>query len=622
MHAAMMLQRPSVLVHGSQKIPFSTFSDAKRGGTLTFGQLGDHIPFPVKRFFLVHDTPTGCKRGAHAHRHLLQCLICVKGAVIVSLDNGTEKGTVTLSSPDEGLVLDPMVWSDQEYVKPGSVLLVLASEEYDESEYVRDYSEFRSLVHGTAGATATVTVVAEDGVAARKKGDGCEGSAAAVFAAAGAAPSAPDERIKAIQKSKIKEKCDEKVAFLDLRHPPELQSRLVSACERVITSGHYVHGPDVALFEAEWATYCETEHAVGVASGLDALTLMLRGAFLDVGVEGYASNGNENLAPVARKATPSLGEIIVPANTYIATVLGVTMAGFAPVFVEPDPTTHNIDPTLVEQAITPQTRAILAVDLYGLPADVAALRSIAKKHGIRLFCDAAQSHGAKYAGRRACSMYDATAFSFYPSKNLGALGEAGAVVTNDGAIADRVRVLRNYGSRVRYENEHKGVNARMDTIQAAMLREKLPLLDENNATRASIAELYLRELQDLPWLGLPWTHPKECQHVWHQFVVCADDRDGLRAHLEKQGIPTLVHYPIPPHLSRAYADLGLKRGDFPVTEGLAEKVLSLPMGPHMTEDGVVRVAAAVRSFFSRRPSEQPALGSKVTEVNKENQKAR
>jgi dTDP-4-amino-4,6-dideoxygalactose transaminase len=568
-----MPQHEPVMIRGSQQISFSTFSDAKRGGTLTFGQLGDHVPFPVKRFFLVHDTPTGCKRGAHAHRRLLQCLVCVKGAVLVSFDNGRETSTVTLSSPHEGLVLDPMVWSDQEYVEPGSVLLVLASEEYDESEYVRDYSEFRSLVNQLVGATATVTVVPEGRDVPTK------GSATAT------------DEVKKTQESK-KKKNQGEIAFLDLRHPAKLQSRLVSACERVISSGIYVHGPDVALFEAEWATYCKTDHAVGVASGLDALTLMLRGAFLET---GNCVGDCGDLAQASREKV-TLDEIIVPANTYIATVLGVTMAGFAPVFVEPDPNTHNIDPARVVQAITPKTCAILAVDLYGLPADVSSLRSIADRHGLRLFCDAAQSHGAEYDGRRACSAYDATAFSFYPSKNLGALGEAGAVVTNDAAIADRVRVLRNYGSRVRYENEYRGVNARMDTIQAAMLREKLPLLDQNNASRAKIAEVYLRELRGLPWLRLPRTYPEICKHVWHQFVVCVDDRDGLRAHLETRGIPTLVHYPIPPHLSGAYADLGLKRGDFPVTEGLAAKVLSLPMGPHMTEKGAARVAASVRSF--------------------------
>lgn len=602
----------SVMIRGSRHISFSAFSDDKRGGTLTFGQLGDHIPFPVKRFFLVHDTPTACKRGAHAHRRLLQCLVCVKGAVVVSFDNGRETGTVTLSSPHEGFVLDPMVWSDQEYVEPGSVLLVLASEEYDESEYVRDYSEFRSLVNEPLGATATVTVVLENGAVSTTKGS-VPSEEKGIFSEcpSTAIPACATGRTRKTQESP--EKGIKDVAFLDLRHPADLQSRLLSACERVISSGQYVHGPDVAHFEAEWATYCETDYAVSVASGLDAVTLMLRGASLNGNiVDGGGGSGGESGCIIIEKtactsATP-LCEIIVPANTYIATVLGVTMAGFTPVFVEPDSITHNIDPALVEQAITPRTRAILAVDLYGLPADVSALRSIADRHDLRLFCDAAQSHGAMYDGRRACSAYDATAFSFYPSKNLGALGEAGAVVTNNAAIADRVRVLRNYGSRVRYENEYRGVNARMDTIQAAMLREKLPLLDETNAWRAKIAEIYLRELHGLPWLRLPQTHPKICKHVWHQFVVCVDDRDGLRAHLKARGIPTLVHYPIPPHLSRAYADLGLQRGDLPVTEGLASKVLSLPMGQHMTEEVALRVAAAVRSFSVS--CEQPYITEK------------
>jgi len=255
-----------------------------------------------------------------------------------------------LSSPDEGLFLDQLVWSDQEYVEPGSVLLVLASEEYDESQYVRDYSEFRSLVNQPAGATATVTVVPED-EAGLMKGT--------------AAPEAGSTR--KTKEAQQKRNRDE-IAFLDLRHPSKLQSRLVSACERVISSGHYVHGPDVALFEAEWARYCETDHAVGVASGLDALTLMLRGAFLEAGDGSRCGDDGREQTPGESAA---LCEIIVPANTYIATVLGVTMAGFAP--------------ALVEKAITPKTRAILAVDLYGLPADVSALRSIADKHGLRLF---------------------------------------------------------------------------------------------------------------------------------------------------------------------------------------------------------------------------------------------
>lgn len=362
------------------------------------------------------------------------------------------------------------------------------------------------------------------------------------------------------------------VPFLDVQASyAEIADELQEATGRVVASGWYLLGEELAAFEREYAGYVGAKHCVGLGNGLDALHLSLRAMGIGPG-----------------------DEVIVPSNTYIATWLAVTYAGATIVPVEPDPRTYNLDPDRVAAAITPRTKAILPVHLYGQPADLDPLVALARERGLRVLEDGAQVHGAHYRGRRVGAIGDVTAWSFYPSKNLGALGDAGAITTDDDALADRVRVLRNYGSRVKYVNIAQGYNSRLDEIQAATLRVKLRHLDEWNARRRVIAAHYLEELADCT-LALPYV-PSWADPVWHVFVVRSPDRDGLQRHLAAAGIGTVIHYPIPPHLQEAYGDLGLGEGAFPLSETIHREVISLPIGPHMTEAQVGATIDAVRAF--------------------------
>lgn len=359
------------------------------------------------------------------------------------------------------------------------------------------------------------------------------------------------------------------VPFLNLGAAySELKAEIETAVLASLRSGWYIGGQEVEAFEEEFAAYTETRHCVGVANGLDALHLALRA--MGIGARD---------------------EVIVPSNTYIATWLAVSQCGAIPVPVEPLDSTFNIDTGRIEEAITPRTKAIIPVHLYGQPADLDPILALAHKHGLRVLEDAAQAHGARYKGKRIGGHGDVVAWSFYPGKNLGALGDAGAVTTNDPDIADRIRVLRNYGSRVKYVNEVQGYNSRLDPVQAAALRVKLKVLDAWNARRARIAARYTASLAgtDLVLPAVPaWTEP-----VWHLYVVKSSRRDSLQKTLGGAGIGTLIHYPIPPHLQQAYAKAGYVKGAFPLTELLAGRVLSLPIGPQMDEIEVTAVIAAV-----------------------------
>lgn len=357
-----------------------------------------------------------------------------------------------------------------------------------------------------------------------------------------------------------------KVQFLDLKAPYlELKQELDEAYFRFMESGWYVLGKETEAFEEEYAHYCGTSYCVGVASGLDALHLALRA----VGIE-------------------SGDEIIVPANTYIATWLAVNYAGGKPVPVEPDIRTYNIDPSLIEVAITSRTKVIMPVHLYGQPAEMDPIMEIADKHGLIVIADNAQAQGAKYKGRRTGSLAHITAHSFYPGKNFGAFGEGGAITTNNDIFADKIRVLRNYGSREKYHNEIKGFNSRIDELQAAFLRVKLRYLDKWNERRRECAKMYLKELAKCSDLILPY-HQEWIEPVWHLFVIRHPERDGLQKKLNKNEIGTLIHYPVPPHLSGAYSDMGWRKGSFPISEKLAETVLSLPMGPHLKEYQIEKI---------------------------------
>lgn len=359
------------------------------------------------------------------------------------------------------------------------------------------------------------------------------------------------------------------IPFLDLSAATtELRDDLQAAVARVIESGWYIGGAECEAFEQSFAAYTDSECCVGVGNGLDALILALRALGVGAG-----------------------DEVIVSSNTFIATWLAVTAVGAVPIPIEPDPATHNLDPALVEAAITEATRCLLPTHLYGQPADLDPLLEIAGRHGLMVLEDGAQAHGARYKGRRIGAHGDAVCWSFYPGKNLGALGDGGAVTTNDAELADRIRTLSNYGSHRRYVNEVRGVNSRLDPLQAAVLAAKLPHLDAWNARRAVTASLYLDGLRDTD-LILP-TVPQWADPSWHLFVVRSPDRDRLQALLQEAGIQTLIHYPIPPHRQQAYADAGMEAGSLPIAERLAGEVLSLPIGPHLSRDQAERVAEAV-----------------------------
>ncbi|MEU8775816.1 DegT/DnrJ/EryC1/StrS family aminotransferase [Streptomyces sp. NPDC048606] len=366
------------------------------------------------------------------------------------------------------------------------------------------------------------------------------------------------------------------VPFLDLRAPyAELRDGLDAAWARVLGSGRFVLGPEVEAFEEEFAAWCGGAHCVSVADGGSALELVLRGLGIGAG-----------------------DEVIVPAHTFVATWLAVSATGARPVPVEVDAHTFTLDADRVADAVTSRTRAVLPVHLYGHPADLRALRALARRYGLAVVEDAAQAPGALAYGSRVGSGDSTAAFSLYPGKNLGAVGDAGAVVTSDGDLARRIRLLRNYGSEVKYRHEVRGTNSRLDELQAAVLRVKLTVLDEWNARRAAVARRYLDAFEGLSGVEPPrpasWADP-----VWHLFVVRCARREEVRRLLAEAGVETLIHYPVPVHRSGAYADAGLPVGSFPLSERLADEVLSLPIGPHLSAGQVDHVVTALEKAFTR-----------------------
>jgi len=358
------------------------------------------------------------------------------------------------------------------------------------------------------------------------------------------------------------------ISFLDLKAiNAKYRDELIAAATRVIDSGWYIQGTEVKAFEEEFSHYCGSKHCIGVANGLDALTLALR-AWKEM---GKLKEGDE---------------VIVPANTYIASILAITENRLRPVLVEPDEATFNLCPEKTAAAITPSTKAILAVHFYGQIASMPELMQLADKHGLLVLEDAAQAHGASIGGRKTGSWGDAAGFSFYPGKNLGALGDAGAVTTDDEDLAKTIRALGNYGSHKKYENLYQGVNSRLDEIQAAMLRVKLRHLDDEIESRRNVAEYYLTHIHN-PKIQLPAVGDRE-NHVWHLFVVRSAVRDELQQHLAEQGVQTLIHYPVPPHQQEAYSEWA---GDhYPLTESIHQTVLSLPMGPTLSMEECSQVA--------------------------------
>lgn len=352
----------------------------------------------------------------------------------------------------------------------------------------------------------------------------------------------------------------------------EVRDKLDKAYNRVMESGYFIQGTECKSFEKEFAEYCNADFCIGVGNGLDALYLILRS--MNIG------NGDE---------------VIVPSNTYIATALAVSYAGATPVFIEPDIISYNIDPVLIEEKITTRTKAIIAVHLQGRAADMDQINIIAKRHGLKVIEDAAQAHGAEYKGKKIGTLSDAAGFSFYPGKNLGALGDGGCVVTNNKELADKVRALGNYGSDKKYHHIYKGSNSRLDELQAAFLRCKLPYLDKWNEERQKIAEKYIEGIKN-PLITLPMKSTAEFKHIYHVFAVRCEKRDEFQKYLDKNGIGTVIHYPIPIHLQEAYRELNLMEGDLPICEKISKEIISLPMYYGLKDEEIDFVIKVINNY--------------------------
>lgn len=489
-------------------------------GALCVVEFSQHVGFTVRRFYFMTDVPAGTVRGVHAHKTLRQCMFCLKGAVTVDLETRGQHVSFRLDRPDRAVLVPPGCWRVLRNFAGGTVVGVLASQEYDESDYIYEYADFRAW-----------------------------------------------ERERA---------ADAQIPYLDLaRTNAAIEAEIDQALSRVIRAGRFIGGPEVAAFERAFALYCGVGHAVGVGNGLDALTLALR----------------------VRKIGPG-DQVLVPANTFIATALAVSRLGAEPVLVDVEADTGTIDPRAAVAARRPNTRAVIPVHLYGHPADMDPLRALADRHDLFLLEDAAQAHGARYRGRACGSLGDAAAFSFYPTKNLGALGDAGAVTSNDPQLAETVRILANYGGEQRDHHVRKGVNSRLDPLQAAVLAVKLRQLDGWNQRRRALAARYIAGLGDVDGLIVPPVRPW-AEPVWHVFSarIMSGRRDPLRRHLAASGIGTSVHYPTPIHLQPAYRGLGLTRGAFPVAERLSGEILSLPLDPSHSEAEIDRVIDCIRAFF-------------------------
>lgn len=363
------------------------------------------------------------------------------------------------------------------------------------------------------------------------------------------------------------------IPFLDLKAiNQQYQEEIKVAMERVLNSGWYILGNEVKAFEEEFAAYCGVKHCIGVANGLDALTLIIRAYGI--------GNGDE---------------VIVPSNTYIASILAISANGATPILVEPNLLSYNIDPSLIEEKITPKTKAIMAVHLYGQAANMKQINKIAEKYKIKVIEDAAQAHGSIYDGKRTGNLGDAAGFSFYPGKNLGALGDAGAITTNDDELANIIRALRNYGSKVKYENIYQGVNSRLDEIQAAILRVKLKNLDKDNEKRRIIAEYYNTHIENKNIVLPDVENENRLSHTWHLYVIRSKDRARLKEYFKENNIETLIHYPIPPHKQNAYNhwnDLS-----FEVSEEIHRNIISIPISPVLGETEIYNIVRVVNDFI-------------------------
>lgn len=498
-------------------IDIPTFTDER--GSLGVVETSKHTKFDFKRIYYLYDCKEFKDRGKHAHKNLHQLLICLNGSCDIELDNGTEVFNFHLDTRDKGVLIHPGYWRSITNFSAGTVVAVLASENYDEADYIRDYNEFKEWARNRA----TIESV----------------------------PYIPMSRYQ------------DAIGF-DIR----------LAIQDCLEKNQFIGGDAVKTFEDQFAAYCQTSHAIGCGNGLDALTMILRAMEIGQG-----------------------DEVIVPANSFVASALAVDMVGAKLVLVDCSPDDYSIDVSKIEQAITPATKAIMPVHLYGIPADMPAIMAIAEKHNLYVIEDAAQAHGALCKGQKVGSIGHAAGFSFYPTKNLGALGDAGAVVTNDPAIAEKVRMITNYGSRTKYHHEIKGQNTRLDTIQAVILSLKLPYLDTWNERRRHLASLYYNGLSSIAGIKLPRLNPDHV-YVWHVMPlrVLNGKRDSLMKYLNDFGIGTNIHYPVSINCQKAYLDAGLKVS-MPESESASLEELSLPLDPFHTEEEIAYVIAKIQDFY-------------------------
>lgn len=477
-------------------------------------EVSKHCHFYVKRHYYIMNGALLSERGRHAHRALKQFMVCLFGEVTLRFEGEEGEFCFHLKSAQQGIYVPPGYWRDIT-LSPNSVLSVLASEEYDEDDYIADYNEFQAWLN-----SKQLTRVSYNAL------DRCHETFRYSF----------------------------QVAF-----------------DQTLRSNELIQGSAVRKFESDFAVYCNTTYAVGCANGLDALTLILKA--LEIG---------------------SGDEVIVPANSFIATALAVENCGATSIFVDCEPHSYSIDVNQIEQRITNKTKAIIPVHLYGIPVDMDSVIEIAKRHGLYVIEDAAQAHGATYKGLKIGSLGHAAAFSFYPTKNIGALGDGGCIVTREKTIADKVRMLANYGSKEKYNHEVKGVNSRLDTLQAAILSVKLEYLDTWNTRRRELAQIYFDRLKSLSDIVLPQFSDQTIP-VWHVFPVRVDAaiRDKLLVYLNTNGVGTNIHYPIPIHRSKAYNC----NFNLPYSDQYSKMIFSLPLDPFHTNQEIETVCTVLERYF-------------------------
>ncbi|KIE04798.1 dTDP-3-amino-3,6-dideoxy-alpha-D- galactopyranose transaminase [Candidatus Jidaibacter acanthamoeba] len=490
-------------------------------GILTSAQFQQDFPFTIKRIYYIYNNHENIARGFHAHKTLWQCMIPIAGSFKLTFIGKGEKHQFYLDQPSSAVLVPPGYWREITDFAPNTVCLVLASEVFDENDYIRSLEEFKKWEQE--------------------------------------------------QNTKL-----QAVPFLDLkRYYDHIGQELLVGCEEVLKSGCYISGSELSNFEQEFAKYCGVNFAIGVGNGLDAISITMQAWGIGEG-----------------------DEVIVPCNSFIATALGISKIGADPVLVDVDETTYNIDIEKLKSAITPRTKAIALVHLYGQPADMDLINTVAKQYNLKVFEDAAQAHGAEYKGRRCGSLGDAAGFSFYPTKNLGGFGDGGMITTNDAELAKKLRCLSNYGSSEKYHHTLLGTNSRLDEIQAKLLSTKLKYLEDWNQNRAQLAKIYYEQLNNIEDLVLPYV-PEWAKPVWHVYTirVLNNKRPLLIEWLKAHKVGYNIHYPVPIHLQVCYRNLEYTQGDFPVSESLSNEIISLPLDPYHSKVEIEYVASMVKTFF-------------------------